>query len=45
MEMVGESANSRGLRFEHFLGDAYKKRVDTRKKIRPTDMLVLLLCL
>ena len=24
-----------------FFGDAYKKRVDKRKKIRPTEMLVL----
>ena len=29
------------LRFEQFFGDAYKKS----KKIRPTEMLVLLLCL
>ena len=42
MEMVGERANSRVLRFEHFFGDAYKKRVNIRKKIRPTEMLVLL---
>ena len=42
MEIVGESANPRVLRFELFFWEILiKKRVNTRKKIRPTGMLVL----
>lgn len=32
MEIVGESATPRVLRFEHFFGDAYKKRMDRGRK-------------
>ena len=40
IERIEGSANSRVLRFEPFL-EILIKRVDKRKKIRPTEMLVL----
>ena len=42
MEKIRESTNSQGFFvLNTFFGDAYKKRMDKRKKIRPTKMLVL----
>ena len=39
MERIEENANFLGFRFGQCFGDAYKKS----KKIRPTELLVLLL--
>ena len=45
IERIEEGANPRGFRFGPFFEILIKKRVNTKKKIRPTEMLVLLLSL